>query len=54
MCTKFCSEILNVKYHLEVQDVDRMAILKCILKKYDVKLCTSFVWLKMRGIGGLM
>jgi hypothetical protein len=39
--------------HLEDLGVDDRIILEWILGKYDVKVCTGFIWIRIGTSGGL-
>jgi hypothetical protein len=34
--------------------VDGRIILKCIVKKYGVKMWTGFIWIRIKSSGGLL
>jgi hypothetical protein len=40
--------------HSEDLDVDGKIILEWILGKYDGKMCTEFIWLRIGTSGGLL
>jgi hypothetical protein len=42
------------RYHLEDLDVDGRIILKWILKKYDVRIRTGFIWLRIATSRGFL
>jgi hypothetical protein len=45
---------LEGRDHLEDLDIDGKIILECILGKYDVKLWTGFIWLRIGSSGGAL
>jgi hypothetical protein len=48
MYTKFCSEKLKGRHHLEDLDVDRRTMSESVLKKYIRRVWTGFIWLEVR------
>jgi hypothetical protein len=53
MHAKFWLESLKVRDHSEDLSVDWKIILKRILGKYDLKMFTGLIWLKIGASGGL-
>jgi hypothetical protein len=54
MHTKFWSQNLKGRDHVEDLDVDGRIILQCILGTYDGKVWTGFIWLRVGTGGGLL
>jgi hypothetical protein len=54
MHTKFWSENLTGKDHLEYVDAHSMVILKCILEEKAGKLWTAFIWFRIGANGGFV
>jgi hypothetical protein len=54
MHTTFWLENVNGRVHSEDLDIDETIISECILWKFDGKLWTGFVWLRIRASGGLL
>jgi hypothetical protein len=53
MHTKFWSEYLKERDHLEDIGVDGRIILKWVLEKRCVMMWTGFIWLSVGSNGGL-
>jgi hypothetical protein len=51
MCTELLSGNMNQRQNLEDLDTDRRIILKCKLQKYDVRVKTALIWLRIRRSG---
>jgi hypothetical protein len=47
MHTEFQSKNLKGRDHLEDLSIDGSVILKCVLKKYGVRMWTGFIWLRI-------
>jgi hypothetical protein len=54
MFTKFWSENLNGRDHLEDLAVDGKIILEWILKKQVGRVWTGFIWLRIGTSGGVL
>jgi hypothetical protein len=53
MHTKFWSENLHGKHHVEELGVGECIILEWILGKQDGNVWTGFIWLRKENSGGL-
>ena len=54
MTSSFWWRKVSERDYLEDLGIDGTIILKCILKKYDVRSWTGLVWLKIGISGGLL
>jgi hypothetical protein len=54
MCTKFWSEHLKGRDYSEELIVDGRIILEWILRKYNGKILTGFIWVRIETSGGLL
>jgi hypothetical protein len=52
--TDFSSEDVNESGHVEDLSIDRRAMLKLILMKYNGGVWTGFIWVGMGTNGGLL
>jgi len=52
MCTEVWWENLRERDHLEDSGIDRRIILRWIFRKWDVRVCTGLIWLRIRTGGG--